>query len=112
MTKKQVKRIAQIVKLKPEHRDEYIQKHQLIWPEVLQVIKDSNIQNYSLFVKDCYLLGYFEYVGNDFEADWAKMVNAPRMKDWWALMTPLMEPLPTRSEGEFWANMQQIFFLE
>lgn len=105
-------RVGQVVKLKPERREEYIREHQKIWPEVLEVIKNSNIRNYSLFEKDCYLFGYFEYVGDDFEADWARMVDAPRMKDWWALMTPLMEPLPTRSEGEFWANMQQIFFLE
>jgi len=105
-------RVGQIIKLKPEHRDEYIREHQKIWPEVLEIIKASNIGNYSLFVKDCYLFGTFEYWGDDMEADWAKMVNAQRMKDWWAKMTPLMEPLPTRKEGEFWANMEQIFFLE
>ena len=54
---------------------------------------------------------YFEYVGDDFEGDWQRMVDAARMKEWWALMTPLMEPLPTRAEGELSANMEQIFYL-
>ena len=112
MSEKKPKRVGQIVMLKPEHRDEYIRKHADIWPEVLQIIRDANIRNYSLFVKDCYLFGYFEYWGDDMEKDWARMVDAARMKDWWALMTPLMEPLPTRAAGEFWANMEQIFFLE
>jgi hypothetical protein len=43
--KNQGRRIAQIVKLKPEHVEEYKAVHARVWPEVLKQIKDSNIED-------------------------------------------------------------------
>lgn len=43
--KHQGKRIAQIVKLKPEHVAEYKACHARVWPEVLKQIKDCNIED-------------------------------------------------------------------
>ena len=43
--KYQGKRIAQIVKLKKEHVEEYKEYHAKVWPEVLKQIKDSNIED-------------------------------------------------------------------
>lgn len=37
------KRYAQIVKLKPEHYDEYKRVHAAVWPEVAKQIRNSNI---------------------------------------------------------------------
>lgn len=37
------KRYAQIVKLKPEHYDEYKKAHAAVWPEVKKQIKSCNI---------------------------------------------------------------------
>lgn len=47
-----VRRIAQIVKLKPEFLDKYKEVHAAVWPEVLQQIKVCNIEDcvYSHFV--------------------------------------------------------------
>ena len=39
----------------------------------LAMIKKCNMQNYSIFYKDNLLYAYFEYTGNDFAADMAKM---------------------------------------
>jgi len=43
--KHQGRRIAQIVKLKPEFVDKYKEYHAKVWPEVLKQIKDSNIED-------------------------------------------------------------------
>ncbi|EHL02231.1 putative L-rhamnose mutarotase [Glarea lozoyensis 74030] len=47
--KNQGRRIAQIVKLKPEYVEEYKKCHAKVWPEVLKQIKESNIEDYSIF---------------------------------------------------------------
>jgi L-rhamnose mutarotase len=43
--KNQGRRIAQIVKLKPEFVEKYKECHARVWPEVLKQIKDSNIED-------------------------------------------------------------------
>ena len=39
------RRYAQIVKLKPEHVEEYKKVHAAVWPEVLKQIKDCKIED-------------------------------------------------------------------
>jgi len=39
------RRIAQIVKLKPEFVDKYKEVHAAVWPEVLRQIRDCNIRD-------------------------------------------------------------------
>ena len=43
--KNQGRRIAQIVKLKPEFVEKYKEVHARVWPEVLKQIKDCNIED-------------------------------------------------------------------
>jgi len=42
------RRYAQIVKLKPEHVEEYKKVHAAVWPEVLKQIKDSKMEDCTL----------------------------------------------------------------
>jgi L-rhamnose mutarotase len=104
-----VRRYAQVIRLRPESREEYVKYHARVWPEVLKLIQDCNIRNYSIFLKDDVLYAYFEYIGSDYEADMAKMAAHPRMQDWWKITDPMQEPLPTRAPGEWWAKMDEVF---
>jgi len=107
-----MKRFGQVIKLIPEKADEYINYHASVWPDVLKIIKECNIFNYSIFFKDNWLFAYFEYSGDDFEADMRKMVQDEVTLKWWDVVKPLMDPLETRQAGEFWANMEEIFHLD
>lgn len=104
-----VKRIGRVIGLRPGSKAEYVKYHSAVWHEVLQTIRDCNIRNYSIFLKDNTLFAYFEYVGQDFEADMAKMAADTKTQDWWAIMEPMQVPIPTRSEGEWWAQMERVF---
>ena len=73
------------------------------------MIRQCNIHNYSIYHKDNMLFAYFEYVGNDFAADMATMGADPMTQKWWDIMMPMQQPIPTRSEGEWWANMEEVF---
>jgi L-rhamnose mutarotase len=102
-----------ITQVKPEKLEEYKRLHANAWPGVLKTIRECNIRNYSIFHKDGYLFSYFEYHGEDFEADMAKMAADPTTQKWWDVCVPCLDPLPTRAEGEqWWAAMEEVFYCE
>lgn len=107
-----MKRYGQVIGLKSEFLDEYKKQHSAVWPEVLNKITACNIKNYSIFHKDGLLFAYFEYHGNDFEGDMQKMADDPKTQEWWSLMKPMQSPLESRAEGEWWANMVEVFHLD
>ncbi len=104
-----MKRYGQLLRIKRDRIEEYKQHHARVWPEVLRTIRDCNIRNYSIFLKDNLLFAYFEYVGEDFAADMAKMAADTKTQEWWAIMKPMQQPIETRAEGEWWANMPEVF---
>ncbi len=109
---KSVKRYGSVIKVKPEMLEKYKELHANPWPEVLAQISKSNIRNYSIFLKDDYLFSYFEYVGEDFDADMAIMAQDSVTKEWWKVTDPCQIPLETRAEGEWWASMEEVFHHE
>lgn len=106
---KHVQRYGSVIKVNPEKLDHYIELHARTWPGVLEQISRSNIRNYSIYLKDDYLFDYFEYVGDDFEKDMAKMAEDSTTQAWWKLTDPMQIPLETRNEGEWWASMEEVF---
>ena len=104
-----MKRYGMLLRVKPEFEQEYLEYHKAVWPEVLDLIRDCNIRNYSIFLKDHFLFAYYEYVGIDFDADMAKMAAHPKMREWWEIMEPMQDPIPTREPGAWWARMEEAF---
>jgi len=104
-----MKRVGSVLKVRPEKFEEYKRYHQAVWPEILEKITDCHIRNYSIYHKDGYLFSYFEYVGEDYDADMGRMAADPQTQEWWAVMKPMQDPLPTRQEGEWWAEMEEVF---
>ena len=107
-----MQRHAHIIHLRPEAEAGYKKYHQAVWPEVLSKITDCNIRNYSIFLRDGILFSYFEYVGDDFAADMAKMAADAKTQEWWAITKPMQRPLEDRSEGEWWASLPEVFHLD
>ncbi|MGA2976133.1 MAG: L-rhamnose mutarotase [Spirochaetia bacterium] len=105
-------RHGQLIGIRPEHLADYKRYHAKVWPEILAMITACNIRNYSIYLKDGLLFTYFEYVGSDYDADMAKMAADPRTQEWWDIMKPMQKPLDTRAEGEWWAEMEEVFHLD
>lgn len=107
-----MQRIGMVIGVKPEKIEEYKRLHAAVWPEVLARISACNIRNYSIFLKEPenLLFSFFEYYGTDYAADMAKMAADPKTQEWWAVCMPCQAPLDTRKEGEWWANMEEVFF--
>jgi len=106
-----MKRFGQIIHLRPEAEAEYRRIHVKIWTEIEEAIRKSGITNYSIFLKDGIMFAYYEYTGPDDELDqrMQALANAPRMKEWWAITEAMQIPVPTRANGEWWANMEEVF---
>ena len=106
-----MQRIGMVIGVKPEKIDEYKRLHAAVWPEVLAMISACNIRNYSIFLKEPenLLFSFFEYHGTDYDADMAKMATDPKTQEWWAVCMPMQSPLATRKDGEWWAEMEEVF---
>ena len=104
-----MKRYGSIIKIKFKKLEEYKKIHADIWPEVTRMITECNITNYSIYHKDGFLFSYFEYTGEDFKSDMAKMAADPMTQKWWDICMPMQEPLETLKEGEWWVEMEEIF---
>jgi len=112
-TKPTVQRYGMITGLKPEKADEYKDLHANTWPGVLKQIRECNIRNYSIYLieldDELYLFSYFEYVGDDFDADMARMAADPVTQQWWSRTDPCQIPLPGLEEGQIWKGMEEVF---
>ncbi len=109
-----MKRYGSMIGIKQEKIAEYKALHAAVWPDVLAMIVKCHIRNYSIFLREPenVMFGYFEYHGTDFAADMAIMAADPRTQEWWAVCGPMQEPLDTRAEGEWWADMPEVFHVD
>jgi len=104
-----MQRFGQIIRLKPEQIVEYERIHADVWPGVLAMIHECNIRNYSIFRHNTTLFAYFEYIGDDFAADMAKMAADPVTQEWWSLCKPMQIPVPERQPDEWWLTLPEVF---
>jgi L-rhamnose mutarotase len=109
-----MKRYAWVIGVREDKIDEYKRLHADVWPEVLDMIRQCNISNYSIYLRALpdgrsYLFSYLEYTGEDFDADMARMAADPTTQKWWEVCKPCQEPLPDRAEGQWWADMEEVF---
>lgn len=107
-----MRRVASVIGLPAENVAEYESLHANVWPEVLAQIESSNIRNYSIYRFNEMLFSYFEYVGEDYEADMARMALDPATQRWWAVCGPLQRPMEDRGEGEWWHEIPEVFHTE
>ena len=107
-----MKRYGQTIGVDPRQFEKYKEYHAAVWPEILEMITTCNIMNYSIYHLNSQLFAYFEYIGEDFEVDMAKMAADPKTQEWWSVMEPMQRPIENRAIGEWWANMEEVFHLD
>lgn len=117
VVKAKLQRFGMVTGLKPEKMNYYKQLHAAVWPAVQKKIKECNIQNYSIYLKNVngalLLFSYFEYSGNDFEADMKRMAADSATQKWWKETDPCQQPLPDAAAGNrIWSLMEEVFHEE
>ena len=107
-----MKRFGQLIKVKPEKLEYYKQLHANPWPCVIEKLKECNIRNYSIFLApDNLLFAYFEYTGNDFNADMKKIAADKCTQRWWKETDPCQESLSPNPE-EWWLELEEVFYMK
>ena len=93
-----VQRYGSVIKVKSEKLEQYKKLHATVWPDVLAMIKQCNIRNYTIYHKDNLLFSYFEYIGDDYASD---MKNGGRSitQKWWDVCKPCQEPIREQGSG-------------
>jgi L-rhamnose mutarotase len=107
-----ITRYGNVIRLRPERREEYLSLHAAVWPAVEQALRDGNIQNYTIFLHGDLLFGYFEYHGEDFAADQRKIAADPQTQRWWQLTDPCQERLPDVPPGQQWSPATPVWHLD
>jgi L-rhamnose mutarotase len=109
-----VQRYASVTGIRKEKINYYKELHAATWPGVLQRIRASHIQNYSIYLKEIngnyFLFSYFEYTGDDYDADMKKIAADAETQRWWKETGPTQIPLPdAAAKGEIWSSMEEVF---
>ena len=88
------------MQLKPGHVEEYRRRHDAIWPELAELLRDTGISDYSIFL-DEETLALFAVLdlADDNRRD--SLPDHPIMKRWWDHMAPLMEVEPGNRPREW-----------
>jgi L-rhamnose mutarotase len=106
-----VKRVGMVTQLRADKIEEYKRLHADSNPGVRDLLTKYHMRNFSIYLQKIdgkwYEFGYYEYTGNNLEADMATMAKEPRTIEWLKLCDPMQKPLPG---SKSWTNMQRVYY--
>jgi L-rhamnose mutarotase len=105
----ETKRFGFKMKMLPGFREEYKKRHNDIWPELVQLLKNEGIGNYSIFLDEesNTLFAYQEQSGENSSQD---LGNTETVKKWWKHMADIMET--NEDSSPVTIPLEQVFYLE
>ena len=105
-----MKRFAFKMLLKPGCEKEYARRHAAIWPELVEMIKEAGVCNYSIYwdKKTNILFGYQECTSDVNSQDTSDV--DPITQKWWDMMADIMEVNPDNSPVSI--PLEEMFHLD
>lgn len=84
------------MKLYANMAEEYKKRHDNLWPEMVEMIRQYGGKNYTIFLDEetDVLFGYLEIEDADL---WNKTAETEICKKWWAYMADIMDTNPDNS---------------
>ena len=105
-----MQRVCFLLKVKQDKLAEYREAHKAVWPEMLQALRETGWNNYSLFLRpDGMLVGYLET--DNFDQALAGMAARDVNMRWQAEMGHLFESLTGRPD-ESMIQLEEVFHLD
>ena len=80
---------AWVLEVRPGYEEEYVRRHQEIWPEMVEALRSAGISNYSIFRHGLILFGYFET--DDIEKTQEYLASDETNRRWSEWMDPIMK---------------------
>jgi L-rhamnose mutarotase len=103
-------RKAFLMTLKPGTWIEYEKRHNPIWPELQQALKDHGVKNYSIYFDRSSNRRLFAYAEVESEELWRRIAETEVCRRWWAYMKDLMQTNDDYSPVA--AELDEVFHLE
>jgi L-rhamnose mutarotase len=82
-------RYAWVAEVRPGYEEEYRRRHDEIWPEMVEALREAGVRNYSIFRHGLTLFGYFET--DDLEHTQRYLANSEVNRRWGESMVPVMK---------------------
>jgi L-rhamnose mutarotase len=102
-------KVAFKLKLKPGMAAEYKKRHDEIWPELSQAIREAGISDFTIYLdEETDTLFSVQKLAPGHTA--AKLRDTELMRKWWAHMAPLMETHPDQSPVR--TPLKEVFHLD
>jgi L-rhamnose mutarotase len=103
-----MKRFAFKMKLKPGFKAEYKKRHDEIWPELKQLIQETGVSDYSIFLDEetNILFAVQKQSGDSSSQD---LGTNPLVQKWWAYMADIMETNPDNSPVTI--PLEEVFYM-
>ncbi|WP_343673815.1 L-rhamnose mutarotase [Chitinophaga sp.] len=83
-------KIAFKMYLKPGYKEEYRRRHAAIWPELKQLLKESGVSDYTIFLDEA-TNTLFAVQQQSGEQSSQELGTTEVVKRWWAYMADIME---------------------
>jgi L-rhamnose mutarotase len=103
-----MERVAFKMKLFPGFQEEYLKRHNEIWPELVSLLKETGISEYSIFL-DKETLSLFGVLKISSALKLADLPKDPVMQRWWTYMGDIMESNPDNSPVSI--PLSEVFYL-
>jgi L-rhamnose mutarotase len=85
-----MQRLAFKMKLNPDQKENYIKRHNELWPDLKQLLKDNGVSEYSIFFdEETHTLFAFQKVSGNGGSQ--ELANNEIVKKWWDFMADIME---------------------
>ncbi len=95
--------------LNPGQKEEYIKRHNEIWPELKKLLKDAGVSEYSIFLDEgTNILFAFQKISG--EGGSQDLGQTEIVKKWWKFMADIMETNPDNSP--LTKTLEEVFYLE
>ena len=107
-----MKRVGFLLKVSQDKLQEYKERHNEVWPEMLAALQRTGWHNYSIFSReDGLLFGYFE-TPESFQAALAGMSKEAINQKWQEAMSPYFENLGGQHADESMIELEEVFHLD
>ena len=100
-----------MLQVRPERLEEYKERHKNVWPEMLEALRETGWNNYSLFLRaDGLLVGYVET--DDFERSRSEMAKREVNARWQREMASFFMNPPGVNPDAAMARLEEVFHLD